>query len=233
KHHTLVFDAGPKFGDSFNTGTAIVQPFLQYQGIKQIDHLVISHADNDHIGGALPLIHAMPVVQISSSVPELLPNATSCIAGQSWQWDGIDFLMLNPNSNDVDSENNLSCVLKISNKTHSVLLTGDIEREAEQQLLARYSEQLHSTVLVAPHHGSKTSSTHAFIDAVRADYILFPVGYNNRYHFPAKSIVKRYQQQELSMFNTANHGAIQFKFTAKNDPLITTWRQSSKKIWRY
>ena len=233
QHHSLVFDTGPKFGDSFNTGTAIVQPFLQHQGIKQIDHLIISHADNDHIGGALPLINAMPVIQVSSSVPELLPNATHCIAGQSWQWDGINFLMLNPKLDDVDSENNLSCVLKISNKTHSVLLTGDIEQEAEQQLLARYGDQLQSTVLIAPHHGSKTSSTHAFINAVRADYVLFPVGYNNRYHFPAKSIVKRYQQQKPTMLNTANHGAIQFKFTDQNAPLITTWRQSSKKIWSY
>lgn len=233
QHHTLVFDTGPKFGSSFNTGTAIVQPFLQHQGIKQIDHLIISHGDNDHIGGAIPLINAMPVVQISSSVPELLPNAHHCYAGQSWQWDGVDFMILSPEFGDVRSENNLSCVLKVSNQTHSILLTGDIEYATEQQLVARYKELLPATVIVAPHHGSKTSSSNAFINAVQAEYVLFPVGYNNRYHFPAKRIVNRYQQQDLTMFNSAEHGAIQFKFNNQKDPLINTWRQSSNKIWRY
>jgi len=233
KHHTLVFDTGPKFSDSFNTGTAIVLPFLQHQGITLVDSLIISHADNDHIGGALPLINAINVTQVFSSVPELLPNANHCHAGQSWQWDGVDFMMLNPNRDDVGSENNLSCVLKVSNKRHSVLLTGDIEYTSEQQLIARYNDLLPSTVLIAPHHGSKTSSSNAFINAVQAQYVLFPAGYNNRYHFPAKRITDRYQRRDITMFNSADHGAIQFKFDHQSDPLITTWRQSSTNIWRY
>ncbi|NQY26746.1 MAG: DNA internalization-related competence protein ComEC/Rec2 [Piscirickettsiaceae bacterium] len=233
QHHTLVFDTGPKFSNSFNTGTAIVLPFLQHQGIKQVDSLIISHGDNDHIGGAIPLINAIDVTQILTSVPELLSNSNHCDAGQSWQWDGVNFMMLNPNRDDISSKNNLSCVLKVSNKTHSVLLTGDIEYATEQQLIARYKAHLPATVLIAPHHGSKTSSSNAFINAVQAQYVLFPVGYNNRYHFPAKRITDRYQQRDITMFNSAKHGAIQFKFDHQNEPQITTWRQSSAKIWRY
>ncbi len=232
KDHTLVFDAGPKYSDSFDAGTAIVLPFLQEQGIESIDTLMISHADNDHIGGAKPLMKNIAVDNLLTSMPNnKLPEALPCLAGQSWQWNQVYFSVLYPTDQDSGSENNLSCVLKVSNNAGSVLLTGDIESQAEQQLILRHGNDLHSTILVAPHHGSKTSSSEAFIDAVHPKAVLFPVGYHNRYHFPAKSITERYQQRDISQYNSADHGAIQFKMgiNIMSAPLL--YRQQVKTIW--
>lgn len=233
QNHTLVFDTGPKFSERFNTGTAIVQPFLQQQNIRTIDTLIVSHGDNDHIGGAEPLTEAIETHTILSSSPELLTSAKSCHAGQSWQWDGVTFTMLHPKDTDNASENNLSCVLQVSTAIGSVLLTGDIESETEQLLINRYGDQLYSTIMIAPHHGSKTSSSERFINIVQPNMVLFPVGYRNRYHFPASTIVARYHQKNITLFNSADHGAIQFKFTQQGISPAITWRQQNQKMWNY
>lgn len=233
KSHTLVFDAGPKFSDSFNTGTAIVQPFLHHQGIKKIDTLIISHGDNDHIGGAQPLAEQINISKILSSVPNKLTNAIGCLANQRWVWDDVYFQILHPGHNDVSSENNLSCVLRVSNSSNgfSILLTGDIEQFAEQLLIDRYSSSLQSTIMIAPHHGSKTSSSNNFIQNVSPEIVLFPTGHNNRYHFPNTDVMQRYQQKQITDFNTAIHGAIQLKSNQHNTASPTTWRQHAKRIW--
>ncbi|MFT7413450.1 MAG: competence protein ComEC [Methylophagaceae bacterium] len=232
RDHTLVFDAGPKYSDSFNTGTAVVLPFLQQQGIKHIDTLVISHADNDHIGGARPLMRNIAVDALFTSVPnKKLPDASPCFAGQSWQWNQISFSMLYPGEEDNGSENNLSCVLKVSNAAGSVLLTGDIESQAEEKLILRHGNNLHATILVAPHHGSKTSSSTNFIDTVQPEVVLFPVGYHNRYHFPAEMIIQRYQHRHISQYNSASHGAIQFKMGIEAMSVPRLYRQQTKSIW--
>ncbi|RKZ99706.1 MAG: DNA internalization-related competence protein ComEC/Rec2 [Gammaproteobacteria bacterium] len=233
QHHVLIFDTGPKFSDNFNTGTAIIQPFLQQRSIQDIDILVVSHGDNDHSGGAIPLGNVIPVTQILSSTPQLLPNAKHCHAGQSWQWDGVTFTMLHPEINDHGSENNLSCVLKISTAIGSVLLSGDIESEAEQLLMNRSGKNLKSTLLVVPHHGSKTSSSRAFINATLAELVLFPVGYRNRYHFPASTVIERYQKYNSTLFTTAEHGAIEFKFNLHAISSPITWRQHAQRIWTH
>jgi len=231
QHHTLVFDTGPKFSESFNTGTAIVKPFIQSQGIKHIDTLIVSHADNDHIGGAIPLIEEIKTTTILSSTPHLLPNATPCKDGQSWQWDSVDFSIIHPAITDNGSENNLSCVLKVSNTSGSILLTGDIEKEAEQLLVERYSTKLNATVLIAPHHGSKTSSSLTFINAVSPKLALFPVGYRNRYHFPNTEVIHRYERNDIQILNTAKNGAVSIKFGTKIMSNPISYRQSHHKIW--
>jgi len=231
EQHTLVFDAGPKFSDKFNTGTAIIQPFLQSQGINHIDSLIISHGDNDHIGGAAPLIDAMEVSTILTSTPDKLSGANHCLSNQSWQWDGVKFSLLMPEHVNTASANNQSCVLHIENATGSVLLTGDIEKQTELWLTKHYGQTLKSTVLVAPHHGSNTSSKSYFIDTVNPEIVLFPVGYRNRYHFPNENVVKRYLNRNITMLNTAEHGAISYAFGLDNLDGPITWRQHAHKIW--
>ncbi len=229
--HTLVFDTGPKFSDKFNTGSAVVLPYLQSQGIRHLDKLIISHGDNDHIGGAQPLIDSILTNEVLTSVPETLLNSTPCTAGQSWSWDAVTFTILAPKKVDHLSSNNKSCVLHIKNSAGSVLLTGDIEKQAESWLMDEYGKTLNSSLLVAPHHGSKTSSTAAFIDMVNPKTVLFPVGYRNRYHFPNDNVKSRYQQRGITSFNTAKHGAIIYRFSEEkiNGPI--TWRQHDHKIW--
>jgi len=217
KRHALVFDAGAKLDESYDMGKSVVMPFLKHQGIKKIDMLVISHGDNDHIGGAFTLINHFAIGEVQSSVPQLLPIANShyCMQGYSWEWDGVHFSFLHPQDEDLqqDNKNNASCVLKIDNGKYSSLLTGDIEKNAEKKLLANFSiQQLTVDVLTAPHHGSKTSGLPEFIYAVHPHYVLYSTGYRNRYHFPHPSVVKTYTEINTSQLDTAFLGAILFKF---------------------
>lgn len=225
--HTLVFDTGPRYSDRFDTGSAVVAPYLQSRGISVIDSLIVSHGDNDHIGGAAALRQLLPVRDILSSDIRALPDASPCIAGQHWQWDGVNFEMLLPLAEQQGNDNNRSCVLRVSADNLSLLLPGDIERESEQQLLRWSPDKLAADVLVVPHHGSGTSSTPAFIAAVDPVYALFPVGYRNRYGFPKQRIVDRYRQQGSLILRSDQHGAILFR--GQQSPL--SWRQDKAGLW--
>lgn len=206
--HVLVFDTGARFNSTFDTGSAVVEPFLHRQGIENIDTLVVSHGDNDHIGGAASLLKDFSVGQIMSSVPERLgPGAGACHAGQRWEWDGVSFAMLSPLAN-FEKENDNSCVLRVSSPSGAALLTGDIEQAAEQQLVERYGPALRSDILIAPHHGSNTSSSAAFLAQVRPGTVLIPLGYRNRYHFPHPEVLKRYQAMGAKILDSAQAGAI-------------------------
>lgn len=236
RHHALVYDTGPRYSQYFDTGSAVVIPFLWQQGIHQVDKLIVSHGDNDHIGGVQSVLAQVPVQQILTSDAKLLNNPLSkpCLRGQAWQWDGVLFQILSPPVlNNHSQENNQSCVLHISSPMGAVLLPGDIEVGAERALLQQYSPRdLNADILVAPHHGSKTSSSQAFLAAVRPKFVLFPIGYRNRYRFPNQAVVVRYETFAPEFFDSASHGAI--SFTAGSDGLLqspVTWRQQQQRYW--
>jgi competence protein ComEC len=210
--HVLLFDAGARFGTSFDMGDSVVVPFLHSMGVNEIDMMVISHGDNDHIGGATAVLKQLRVSSIKTSVPEKFTNATYCLAGTEWNWDGVNFAFLYPTKEDLGLNNDSSCVLRITSGVEQVLLAGDIEEYAEEMLLANQSVKLQSTVLIAPHHGSKTSGLKAFIQAVHPQYVLYPFGYRNRYHFPHSSVVKTYQELQVVQYDTVKSGAIRFMF---------------------
>ena len=237
QNHSLVFDTGPRFNSQFDTGRAVVIPFLQQQQIKTLDKLIVSHGDNDHIGGVDSLLATIPVGQIYTSARILLDSGkgTPCVQGQTWQWDGVTFSMLHPQAlTRGEYGNNQSCVLFIRTRYGSVLLPGDIEKEAEYSLLAQLSGKLRADILIAPHHGSNTSSTQAFIQAVQPTHVLFPIGYRNRYRFPSHKVLARYQQTGVQQFDTARDGAINFNLTAQQAglaPRLT--RQSQQRYWHH
>lgn len=232
QQHTLVFDTGAKFSEQADMGESVVLPYLHAQGISQIDSLVVSHGDIDHSGGAESLISEMPITNIYSSVAPWAErmNGNYCRAGQRWQWDGVDFVMLSPEQDGFDSENDNSCVLRISNKQHSFLLTGDIQQTAESHLVERYGPDLASEVLVAPHHGSKTSSSQAFVEQVKPKTVLIPAGYRNRFGFPHYSVVQRYERMQANIYSSADDGAISFK-TDGAEMTQTLARQQQRKYW--
>ncbi len=234
-HHTLVFDTGPRFSKTFDTGQAVILPFLHNQHISTVDTLLLSHSDADHIGGTVSLLEGMPVRQIISSVPWILRDMrdTACLAGRQWQWDNVKFEILYPSSAEyaqASTDNNLSCVLQITTATHRLLLTGDIEFPAEARLLARYGEKLRSGILVIPHHGSKTSSTPVFLDAVQPMLALIPAGWHNRFHLPAKVVMARLRSRQLTVLNTATSGAIQID--VGYDLHIRRYRQEHRRYWQ-
>jgi competence protein ComEC len=232
RHHTLVFDTGPRFSPRFDTGEAVVVPYLRQRGLRHVDRLVISHGDSDHIGGAESILAAIQVADISSSVPEkLAPRpVTGCRRGQRWEWDGVVFAMLHPTEGFSHRRNNASCVLKVTAGNHTLLLTGDIEKAAEHHLLQADATDLQADILVAPHHGSNTSSTMPFIRAVAPDYVLFPVGYRNRFRFPRQAVVQRYREQGVTMLATASAGAISFQL-GQGTIQPSRFRQSARRYW--
>ena len=202
REHALLFDAGPRFGD-FDTGKAVVEPYLRATGVRRLDTLIVSHGDSDHIGGVESVMRALPVENILSSVPEKLPQAQPCRAGQSWHWDGVDFIMLGPDDAGTGRRNDASCVLMVRSRHGNILLPADIEARAEKKLVKTWGEQLRADILVAPHHGSKTSSSPAFIEAVAPRHVLFPAGYRNRYRHPHPDVVQRYAERGVVMHDSA------------------------------
>lgn len=229
--HALVFDTGPKFSQSFDTGAAVVIPFIRQKNIKKLDMLIVSHKDNDHSGGFESIQSNIEINKVMSSYD--LEGSKKCNIGQSWGWDGVYFEILNPDDSiGYKKRNNASCVLRISAGKKSLLLSADIEKKAEKYLVRHYQEKLKSTYLVAPHHGSKTSSSQAFLDAVNPDYVLVPVGFRNRYRMPHASVIERYKKKSIPVYETYKSGAISIVFGEKSSSLLPQeYRKYSQKYW--
>lgn len=232
-NHVLVYDTGAKFSETSDAGQSIIMPYLRSQGIARIDTLVVSHGDNDHIGGAGSLLRQYETGRILTSVPQLLAGYSPqpCQAGQSWQWDGVDFTVLSPEHGISASDNNNSCVLQIRGRQGSILLPGDIEGEAESRLVGIYGEELKSDVLLAPHHGSETSSTTAFLHAVAPELILIPAGYRNQFGHPHHHVLQVYKALKKTWLVSAEQGAVKVRLTS---PLqVESWRDSEGRYWNY
>ncbi len=214
-NHTLIYDTGPHIKDGFDAGDEIVSPYLQLLGIKIIDTLVVSHGDNDHSGGAAAILTHWPVKKFLTSIPSMFPDYKPgfCAAEEKWEWDDIPFKMLGPPPGTPYEDNNSSCILKIGNPGAEILLVGDIEAKAEKWLVDQYGKQLQARVLVVPHHGSRTSSSASFLAEVHPEYALFSLGFQNRFHFPAPSVIKRYQKLPALIVLTAQSGAIHLKLS--------------------
>ena len=232
---TLVFDSGPKFSDSFDTGEAVVLPFLLSKGITAIDTLIVSHGDNDHIGGVDSLMQYLPVTSLLTTSMEKLVayDARPCQKGQQWQWDGVLFEMFHPDSDSSVDENDGSCVLKVSSQGGSVLMTGDIERSAEQILLSSNKGELAADVLVVPHHGSKTSSRPKFVTAVSPSWALFPVGYANRFRLPRAEVVERYLDNGAKVLLTGEMGAIEMQLGKSGISAPMSYRYENSRYWTH
>ena len=224
REHLLLFDTGPRFGENNDAGRRMLLPLMQSRGEPRVDVLMLSHADADHVGGAQSLIDRMPVGALRSSLAagnplraNPLPH-TACEAGQGWTWDGVRFAILHPFASDYRpgaKTNALSCVLRIVGADGaSALLTGDVEAPGEAHLVARArshpadpAARLRSDILVVPHHGSHTSSTDAFLDAVRPGVAVIQVGYRSRYGHPAPEVVARYAAHGIPVVRSDHCGA--------------------------
>lgn len=229
RHHTLVYDTGPRFSPQFDAGRAVVVPYLRQVGVGQVDRLVVSHGDNDHIGGAASLREEVPVDKVLSSVPQRLEGAEACIAPQEWTWDGVRFALIHPM--DLGRQHNdSSCVLHIQGPYGSLLLPGDIEHGTEAVLVETRAEGLRADVLVAPHHGSKTSSTADFLARVQPQIVLFPVGYRNRYHHPHPTVLARYERLTGRLYDSPRHGAVEIHFGPEGR-VVSTYRQDHRRYW--
>ncbi|RKZ76020.1 MAG: DNA internalization-related competence protein ComEC/Rec2 [Candidatus Parabeggiatoa sp. nov. 1] len=245
ENYVLVYDTGPKFCSGFNTGEAVVVPFLRANGIQQVDRLVISHDDNDHLGGAQSVLENLAVAEVLTSATQKIKNTLTqipkkgadikvlrCQAGQHWRWDGVHFQVLHPAANSVAKKNNnRSCVLKVSTEKNAILLTGDIEKWVEYRLVRSYPTDLKADILIAPHHGSNTSSTATFLDAVQPTIALFSSGYRNHFKHPRNKVVQRYHHREIKTWNTAQTGAISFRLSADGISAPSLAREEMRRYW--
>jgi competence protein ComEC len=227
--HALLYDTGPLYSAESDAGQRIVVPYLRATGVERLDVLVVTHRDSDHSGGVVAIQDAVPITRTLTSMSELAGER--CAAGQGWEWDGVRFTMLHPLPADYESRglktNNLSCVLRIENAAGSVLLTADIEARDEKLLLAGSPALLRSDVLLAPHHGSRTSSTPEFVAAVGARDVIFPVGYRNRFNHPRADIVERYAGSRL--WRTDHEGAVRITLAGTID--LSAYRREHRRYW--
>ena len=239
--HLLVYDAGPQYSPVSDAGQRVLLPLLRSRGETRINRLVLSHRDADHVGGAKALLQGLPVGDLFSSLENthpllaLAPKQERCVGGQSWLWDGVRFEMLQPPADAYDrglKTNAMSCVLRVSSaRSGSALLTGDIEHAQEEALVAALGNALASDVLVAPHHGSKTSSTPAFLDAVAPKQAVFQAGYRNRFGHPAPEVVARYRERQIAVFDSPTCGAWGWRGVDAGPGLC--WRDLDQRYWRH
>ncbi len=205
--HQLIYDTGPKFYRGSDMGARTIIPYLRSQGIRSLDKIIISHPDLDHRGGLASIEKAFHVKQLIVDNPTFYKKGYSCHRHPDWTWDGVIFHFFSIADN-LKSKNNTSCVLQVKNQAGSWLLTGDIEQPAEQYLVTTYKSQLKSSVMIVPHHGSKTSSTPSFLETVAPIYAIVSYGLGNRYHFPHRSILKNYRQRNIQVINTVDCGMV-------------------------
>ena len=238
--HVMLFDAGPQYSRDNDAGQRLLVPLLRARGDAHLDLLVLSHRDLDHVGGAEAVLSTLDVDALLSSLETGHPlhaaarQSTRCEAGQRWTWDGVQFDVLRPAVDDYARRlrsNGMSCVIRVSGGGRSALLTGDIEREQEALLVAGHGEALRSDMLLAPHHGSRTSSSSAFLDAVRPSVAVFQAGYRNRFGHPAADVLERYRQRGIVVVASPWCGA--WTWSAGDTSAGRCLRQTERRYWRH
>lgn len=242
ERHRMLYDTGAVFSSQSDAGSSVIYPYLKMRGITQLDGLMVSHSDTDHSGGALTLMQQLKIGWVSSSLePDnkvvqtaaQLSQHTICLAGQKWEWDGVQFEVLHPGpviyADGKSKPNAKSCTLKITNGAYSILLAGDIEARQERALIKHIPEKLASTVLLAPHHGSGTSSTKEFLQTVHPKFAVFQLGYRNRYRHPKSTVWQRYADLGITRLRTDQAGAITLNFG--DDIIVEEYRNSHARYW--
>lgn len=232
RHHVLVYDAGARYPSGFDVGAAAVVPSLRALGVHQLDALVISHADNDHAGGAAAVLAAFPARwRLAGEPAGMRMPMDACLAGQVWTWDRVTFRVLSPHPGPGEG-NDRSCVILVDGGGDRMLLTGDITRRIEPAV-ARAVPSGRPVVLAVPHHGSKTSSSEVFLRMLHPSLALVSAGWRNRFGHPYPAVVRRYRQAGVRMLNTATSGAVELRFLpGKSAFLQTEERLRQRRYWR-
>jgi competence protein ComEC len=238
--HALLFDTGPSYLGGSDAGERIIVPFLRGEGISRLDAMIVSHDDSDHAGGALSVLSAVPVARLLTSLPDRHPvrlaarASSRCVREQRWQWDGLEFEVLHPAAESYNrapvKDNDRSCVLRIAGNNGVVLITGDIEQASERELLLNLAGRLPSRLLIAPHHGSRTSSSPAFVRTVGAEHVLFSNGHRNRFGHPHPLVTARYRAAGAQALRTDASGAVTFRFNLQGVS-VQQWRLSEPRFW--
>jgi len=239
QQHSLLYDTGPFYSPESDGGNRVILPYLKGRGVNALDAMIVTHNDNDHSGGALSIMKEVSVGWVASSltadnpIVRAAPTHHRCIAGQAWRWDGVQFDMMHPTAGSYDSQkwksNDRSCAMKITAGKKSILLTGDIGVVQEDELIGSQGEKLRSTVLLVPHHGGATSSSLAFLQAVKPEIAVFQAGYRNRYHHPRPDVFARYGNLGIKRLRSDESGSITMRMSDTRD--VTEFRREQARYW--
>jgi competence protein ComEC len=241
-NHVLVYDAGPSYGENFDAGEGILVPYLRSQGLSHLDALIISHNDRDHAGGVKGLVGAMTIDYVWWGEPartKALARAQqsqstyskSCHEMPGWEWDQVKFRFLTwPISPDT-KPNNHSCVLLIDYLGQTILLPGDIDQQVERHLVQQGNLPATLNLLLAAHHGSRTSSATVFVEHLRPAQVVFSAGYRNQHGHPHPLVVERFAHAGSQTFSTAESGAIEFTWAQGAQVEIVEYRHLRRRYW--
>lgn len=227
-NHALLYDAGARYPSGFDVGDAVVAPYVRQAHGREVTLLVLSHADIDHVGGARAVLRNLSVRSISAGEPVPGIAAWPCRRGDAWLWDGVWFRTLSPERR--RDGNNASCVIEVAHGTRRALLTGDIERSLEATLPVRPVE-----LLIAPHHGSRTSSTRSLVNRAQPRFVIVSAGHDNRFGHPHPVVVERYRAVGSHIASTAALGAIVWRSAAPESLLVARddwryWRRDARRM---
>jgi competence protein ComEC len=234
---SLLYDTGARYSSESDAGQRTLVPLLRSLGEK-LDVVMVSHSDSDHSGGAHAVLSMQRQARLMTSAKDdhdisRLRQAERCEQGIRWDWSGVSFEILHPQASDYNAEqkpNAMSCVLRVSNGTQTVLLTGDLEA-AQEQRLVQAGANLKADVLLVPHHGSKTSSTPIFLDAVSPSIAIVQAGYRNRFQHPAAEVMDRYAERKIKIVSTPGCGAGLWK---SDEPgVINCQRTAQPRYWHH
>lgn len=249
----LLYDTGPIQGKKDDAGQRVILPYLRGKGINSIDRMVISHSDSDHIGGAATLLKSVQFDLMMGSLPSANPllqnlhkrkiSAIPCRFGQRWKWDVVEFVIWHPHEETVFNDqypgkpNEMSCVLEVRNQQGSLWLTGDVEKQGEAEITERLDEKMlqeigdRELIFMAPHHGSKTSSSLALLQRLEPHQAFAQNGYRNRYGHPHPDVTARYQNLGIPFHQTPNTGAQTWLFKNNSKSSTQFLRHDIKRIW--
>jgi competence protein ComEC len=235
--HSLLYDTGPRYSAETDAGQRVLVPLLRAWG-ERLDRIVISHQDSDHSGGAPAVMAMQPQAEVLTSIAlehplQQLAVMQRCERGQSWVWDGVQFEVLHPSAADYERKlktNALSCVLRVSAHNTSALLAGDIEAAQEQDLL-QSDQALQADWLLVPHHGSATSSTQDFLDAVQPSVAIVQAGYRNRFGHPRPDVLRRYTDLGVDVVQTPRCGASTWR--SEQPKLVQCERNQRQRYWQH
>tara|TARA_R110000751_G_scaffold287442_1_gene392200 strand:+ start:58737 stop:60839 length:2103 start_codon:yes stop_codon:yes gene_type:complete len=227
-NRVIIYDVGASYPSGFNMADSVLLPILQARGLSnKVDLVLLSHGDNDHAGSLPQLLEGI-------QQPQVLTNQDKCRQGFDRVWQGLRVTALWPDDPLKYNDNNGSCVIKVADDYHSVLLPGDIDKSIEKQLIETESEAIQADILVAPHHGSNTSSSSEFIRTVAAKYVIFSQGFMNRWDFPRQEVIDRYQKfNTATLFATSDSGQVSFfiEYNSTAAAKVKTVRKDMYPYW--
>jgi competence protein ComEC len=229
RQRALLYDAGPSWpgGDAAEW---TVLPAIRALGLRRLDALVVSHGHADHQGGAGSVQAAFPGLLEWGGFGAEHAGSRPCRSGLAWSWDGVRFSILHPAEGFRGGQNDGSCVLLVDGPGGRVLLTGDIEARGERALLAAQG-RLPADLVLAPHHGSRTSSGPPLVAATRPAWAVFSTNWRNRWGFPAEAVVERWRKAGAMPLSTERHGEIVLRFDRRGPGRAELRRGTECRAW--